>query len=71
MSSLSVPKPPCLNKPFVAPHRFMFGPGPSNVPPRILEAGANPIIGHMHPEMFEVGGGTFSDIDWCLTLYLK
>lgn len=33
----------------------MFGPGPSNVPPRILAAGAEPIIGHMHPEMLEVG----------------
>lgn len=34
----------------------MFGPGPSNVPPRILEAGAKPVIGHMHPEIFEVTG---------------
>ncbi|XP_057696448.1 alanine--glyoxylate and serine--pyruvate aminotransferase a isoform X2 [Corythoichthys intestinalis] len=34
--------------------RYMFGPGPSNVPPRILQAGANPVIGHMHPETFEL-----------------
>ncbi|XP_056132219.1 alanine--glyoxylate and serine--pyruvate aminotransferase a [Lampris incognitus] len=54
MSSVPLPPPTCLRKPFVAPHRHMFGPGPSNVPPRILEAGANPIIGHMHPEMFEI-----------------
>ena len=55
MSSLSVPRPAGLDRPFVAPRRHMFGPGPSNVPPRVLEAGSNPVIGHMHPEMFEVG----------------
>lgn len=54
MLSVSVPPPQCLRKPMTVPHRHMFGPGPSNVPPRILEAGANPVIGHMHPEMFEV-----------------
>lgn len=54
MSSVSIPPPQCLQKPLSVPHRHMFGPGPSNVPPRILEAGANPVIGHMHPEIFEV-----------------
>lgn len=54
MSSVSVPPPRRLQKPLLVPHRHMFGPGPSNVPPRILEAGANPVIGHMHPEIFEV-----------------
>lgn len=54
MSSISVPPPKCLRKPLAVPHRHMFGPGPSNVPPRILEAGAHPVIGHMHPEIFEV-----------------
>lgn len=54
MSSVSVPPPKCLQKPLAIPHRHMFGPGPSNVPPRILEAGAKPVIGHMHPEIFEV-----------------
>lgn len=54
MSTLSVPPPSCLRKPLVVPQRHMFGPGPSNVPPRILEAGAKPVIGHMHPEIFEV-----------------
>ncbi|KAJ3599853.1 hypothetical protein NHX12_033807 [Muraenolepis orangiensis] len=64
MSSLSVPKPACLDKPFVAPQRYMFGPGPSNVPQRILEAGANPIIGHMHPEMFEIMSDIKSGIQY-------
>ncbi|KAF0036099.1 hypothetical protein F2P81_011411 [Scophthalmus maximus] len=54
MSSIPVPPPKCLQKPLVVPHRHMFGPGPSNVPPRILKAGANPVIGHMHPEIFEL-----------------
>uniref|UniRef100_A0A3P9KFX5 Alanine--glyoxylate aminotransferase n=2 Tax=Oryzias latipes TaxID=8090 RepID=A0A3P9KFX5_ORYLA len=54
MSALSIPPPSCLLKPFVVPQRHMFGPGPSNVPPRILEAGAKPVIGHMHPEIFEI-----------------
>lgn len=54
---MSVPPPKCLQKPLVVPHRHMFGPGPSNVPPRILEAGAKPVIGHMHPEIFEVTDG--------------
>ncbi|XP_030647132.1 alanine--glyoxylate and serine--pyruvate aminotransferase a [Chanos chanos] len=54
MSSLSVPPPQCLLKPFVSPQRYMFGPGPSNVPPRVLAAGSQPILGHMHPEVLEV-----------------
>lgn len=54
MSSVCVPPPKCLQKPLVVPHRHMFGPGPSNVPPRISEAGAKAVIGHMHPEIFEV-----------------
>lgn len=57
MSSISVPPPKCLQKPLVVPHRHMFGPGPSNVSPRILQAGARPVIGHMHPEIFEVMKG--------------
>lgn len=58
MSSLAVPPPQRLLRPLAVPHRHMFGPGPSNVPPRILEAGAKPVIGHMHPEIFEVNSCT-------------
>lgn len=54
VNMLSVPPPARLQKPLAVPQRHMFGPGPSNVPPRILEAGAKPVIGHMHPEIFEV-----------------
>lgn len=66
MLSVSVPPPKCLQKPLVVPHRHMFGPGPSNVPPRILQAGANPVIGHMHPEIFEVTGGFNTDGVVCI-----
>uniref|UniRef100_A0A3Q1AJZ8 Alanine--glyoxylate aminotransferase n=1 Tax=Amphiprion ocellaris TaxID=80972 RepID=A0A3Q1AJZ8_AMPOC len=64
MPSLSVPPPKCLQKPLVVPHHHMFGPGPSNVPPRILEAGANPVIGHMHPEIFEIMSDIKSGIQY-------
>uniref|UniRef100_A0A7N6BZY2 Alanine--glyoxylate aminotransferase n=1 Tax=Anabas testudineus TaxID=64144 RepID=A0A7N6BZY2_ANATE len=64
MSAVSVPPPKRLQKPLVVPHRHMFGPGPSNVPPRILEAGANPVIGHMHPEIFEIMNDIKSGIQY-------
>nr|XP_057928809.1 alanine--glyoxylate and serine--pyruvate aminotransferase a [Doryrhamphus excisus] len=64
MSSLSVPPPECLRRPLAVPHRHMFGPGPSNVPPRILQAGANPVIGHMHPETFEIMADIRSGIQY-------
>ncbi|XP_033895064.3 alanine--glyoxylate aminotransferase-like [Acipenser ruthenus] len=54
MSSLTVPAPASLLLPLKVPYRLMLGPGPSNVPPRILSAGGRPIIGHMHKEMFEI-----------------
>ncbi|XP_063298475.1 alanine--glyoxylate aminotransferase isoform X1 [Pelobates fuscus] len=54
MSSLSVSPPSSLLQPLNVPHRLMLGPGPSNVPPRIQAAGGLPIIGHMHPEMFQI-----------------
>src|SRR4029077_14326760 len=37
-------------KPFVAPTRILLGPGPSDVPPRVLAAMASPTIGHLDPE---------------------
>lgn len=54
MSSVTIPPPACMLRPLEVPLRYLFGPGPSNVPPRILAAGARPIIGHLHPEMYEV-----------------
>ncbi|KAM7379327.1 hypothetical protein PAMP_004890 [Pampus punctatissimus] len=54
MSSVTIPPPACMLRPLEAPYRYLFGPGPSNVPPRILAAGSKPIIGHLHPEMYEI-----------------
>ncbi|XP_029003294.1 alanine--glyoxylate and serine--pyruvate aminotransferase a [Betta splendens] len=64
MSSLSVTPPERLKTPLTVPQRHMFGPGPSNVPPRILEAGAKPVIGHMHPEIFEIMSDIKSGIQY-------
>jgi len=36
--------------PFHPPRRLLLGPGPSDVPPRVLEALARPTIGHLDPE---------------------
>ncbi|XP_030608049.1 alanine--glyoxylate and serine--pyruvate aminotransferase b [Archocentrus centrarchus] len=54
MSSVTIPPPACMLRPLEVPLRYLFGPGPSNVPPRILAAGARPIIGHLHPEIYEI-----------------
>uniref|UniRef100_A0A3B5KY90 Alanine--glyoxylate aminotransferase n=1 Tax=Xiphophorus couchianus TaxID=32473 RepID=A0A3B5KY90_9TELE len=54
MSSVSIPPPECMLRPLEVPLRYLFGPGPSNVPPRVLAAGGRPIIGHLQPEMYEI-----------------
>lgn len=36
-------------EPFEAPSRILLGPGPSDVPARVLEAMARPTIGHLDP----------------------
>lgn len=36
------------------PARLLLGPGPSNVPPRVMAAMAHPVIGHLDPEFFKV-----------------
>jgi len=37
-------------QPFQPPRRVLMGPGPSDVPPRVLQAMARPTIGHLDPE---------------------
>jgi alanine-glyoxylate transaminase / serine-glyoxylate transaminase / serine-pyruvate transaminase len=39
---------------FVPPHRTLMGPGPSDVPQRILDAMARPTIGHLDPAFQEM-----------------
>ncbi|NXS72527.1 SPYA protein, partial [Pandion haliaetus] len=53
-SPLRVPPPQGLLRPLAVPERLLLGPGPSNVPPRILAAGSQQLLGHMHPEVLQV-----------------
>jgi alanine-glyoxylate transaminase/serine-glyoxylate transaminase/serine-pyruvate transaminase len=39
---------------FSPPNRLLFGPGPSQVAPRVYEAMTKPIVGHLDPFFFEV-----------------
>ncbi|KAG8580659.1 hypothetical protein GDO81_007379 [Engystomops pustulosus] len=48
------PPSTALLQPLHVPQRLMLGPGPSNVSPRIQAAGGLHVIGHMHPEMFQI-----------------
>ncbi|KAL7832359.1 hypothetical protein AOLI_G00299070 [Acnodon oligacanthus] len=54
VSSVTIPPPACMLRPLEVPNRYLFGPGPSNIPPRVLAAGGRPIIGHLHSEMYEI-----------------
>jgi len=40
--------------PLKLPQRILLGPGPSNVPPRVLSALSLPVVGHLDPEFFKV-----------------
>src|ERR1051325_4902503 len=40
--------------PLTAPPRLLFGPGPSMVAPRVYEAMAQPVVGHLDPFFFQV-----------------
>ncbi|XP_069720707.1 alanine--glyoxylate aminotransferase isoform X2 [Phaenicophaeus curvirostris] len=53
-SLLRVPPPQELLRPLAVPDRLLLGPGPSNVPPRVLAAGGRQLLGHMHPEVLQV-----------------
>lgn len=53
MPSLS-PPPQSLMKPMDFPQKLLMGPGPSNCPPRVLNASALPLLGHLHPEFTQI-----------------
>src|ERR1019366_7962891 len=40
--------------PLQAPRRLLFGPGPSMVAPRVYQAMAQPVVGHLDPFFFQV-----------------
>ncbi|XP_049629226.1 alanine--glyoxylate aminotransferase [Suncus etruscus] len=54
MASQLVPPPDALRRPLKVPNRLLLGPGPANLAPRVLSAGGMQMIGHMHPEMFQI-----------------
>jgi alanine-glyoxylate transaminase/serine-glyoxylate transaminase/serine-pyruvate transaminase len=39
------------------PKRFLFGPGPTQVEPRVYEAMSQPVVGYLDPFFFEVADG--------------
>ena len=51
---LIVTPPESLKGALTIPEKTLLGPGPSNVPERILKAMALPTIGHLHPEFCKV-----------------
>lgn len=54
MGSLDVNTPAVLREELVVPNKLLMGPGPSNCPPRVLQAMSNPVLGHLHPECTKV-----------------
>ena len=44
----------CLSEPINVPSKLLMGPGPSNAHPRVLAAGALPLLGHLHTEFTKV-----------------
>ena len=39
---------------FTPPQRVLMGPGPSDVPPSVLEAMSNPLVGHLDPSFVDM-----------------
>lgn len=46
--------PECLLRPMNFPMKTLMGPGPTNCPPRVLNASAMPLLGHLHPEFTQI-----------------
>src|SRR4051812_18382312 len=46
--------PQALSACFDIPQRVLLGPGPSDVPPRVLEALSRPTIGHLDPVFLKI-----------------
>lgn len=53
MSTIS-PPPASLLKSMSFPQKLLMGPGPSNAPPRVLNASALPLLGHLHTEFIQI-----------------
>jgi alanine-glyoxylate transaminase / serine-glyoxylate transaminase / serine-pyruvate transaminase len=46
-----------VRSPLQPPKRYLFGPGPSMVHPRVYEALSKPVVGHLDPYFFEIMAG--------------
>ncbi|GAQ81592.1 Aminotransferase class V [Klebsormidium nitens] len=53
-SKLKYAPPSISTSPIEVPAKILMGPGPSTPHPRVLQAGAAPLLGHMHPEFFRI-----------------
>lgn len=51
---MDVEPPEVLKVPIVVPQKTLMGPGPSNCPPRVLQALSLPTLGHLHEETLKV-----------------
>ncbi|XP_023016079.2 alanine--glyoxylate aminotransferase [Leptinotarsa decemlineata] len=51
---MEIPPPEVLKKSLVVPSKTLMGPGPSNAPPRVLQAMSYSVLGHMHQETFQI-----------------
>ena len=51
---MDTPLPPKSLVPLDPPKRFLFGPGPTQVHPRIYDVMSKPIVGHLDPFFFQV-----------------
>src|SRR3954466_3240211 len=49
-----MPDPKMPYSPIAPPTRYLFGPGPTQVDPRVYAAMTKPIVGHLDPYFFEV-----------------
>jgi len=57
MSTISENLIHCVKTSIHPPKRLLYGPGPSQVYPRIYSAMAQPIVGHLDPYFFQVSQG--------------
>ena len=57
MSTISENLINCVKTSIHPPKRLLYGPGPSQVYPRIYQAMAQPIVGHLDPYFFQVSQG--------------
>ena len=57
MSTARVETPISARSPLEPPKRYLYGPGPSMVDPRVYEALSKPVVGHLDPYFFEIMAG--------------